>query len=333
MKEDTETEKVMRWYFEGNDRRMIPYSKLLHTQTENHYQDMMINSRQGFNRKNTFNTKLDNFSYEIEFNIEVENAGTQKNIETNKVRRIQRKLWEKEPQDSWDFDRNEKELKFKPLKDISPGYPDTWTDLDSLSFKTSIYNTVAIDLNSEEAKPIIDQCKDTLSGLQQIFQIERVQNLVAHHKYTKEKEIIQHKYDDGTEIEKRLFHGTKDTDPTLLLEAEEGFDMKYWRKGLWGRGVYFAQKLEYSHGYAHTLPSPNNNVKQVFLAKVLVGKAYECRNDSNIKMPPKDKKTNLKYDSIYGRTGSGAVHIVYENGRSYPEYLISYSGNSDEGMS
>jgi hypothetical protein len=31
------------------------------------------------------------------------------------------------------------------------------------------------------------------------------------------------------------------------------------------------------------------------------------------------------YDSVSGETGNSIVYMVYENGRAYPEYLVTYS--------
>mmetsp|Transcript_22399 Transcript_22399/g.22184 ORF Transcript_22399/g.22184 Transcript_22399/m.22184 type:complete len:99 (+) Transcript_22399:869-1165(+) len=98
--------------------------------------------------------------------------------------------------------------------------------------------------------------------------------------------------------------------------------MRFSNDGMWGRGVYFAESLNYSNQYAYKLPSPHNHVKQVFLAKVLTGQMYSSKADRTLKIPPTNPETNLKYDSILGSSG---IHIVYDNGRSYPEYLISYS--------
>lgn len=64
--------------------------------------------------------------------------------------------------------------------------------------------------------------------------------------------------------------------------------------------------------------------RQIFLAKVLTGKAYECKPDESIQLPPTNSDTGLRYDSVKGTEGT---HIIYENGRSYPEYLISYTYN------
>ena len=85
---------------------------------------------------------------------------------------------------------SKKELKIQPLKDIMNDYPKKWKNIDQLSFKTSIFNSVAINLKSEEAKDIkIKMMKSGLKNLV-IHQIERVKNLSAYHKYSKEKAII-----------------------------------------------------------------------------------------------------------------------------------------------
>jgi hypothetical protein len=44
--------------------------------------------------------------------------------------------------------------------------------------------------------------------------------------------------------------------------------MRYSRTGLWGKGTYFAVNGKYSDGYAYK----ENNLKQMFLAEVILGK-------------------------------------------------------------
>jgi hypothetical protein len=44
--------------------------------------------------------------------------------------------------------------------------------------------------------------------------------------------------------------------------------MRYSRAGLWGTGTYFAVNARYSDGYAYR----ENNLKQMFLAEVILGK-------------------------------------------------------------
>jgi len=55
-------------------------------------------------------------------------------------------------------------------------------------------------------------------------------------------------------VEQMLWHGTSDLDPRLILESEEGFDMRFSREGLWGKGIYFAVDASYSNnGYAYNI--------------------------------------------------------------------------------
>jgi hypothetical protein len=40
-------------------------------------------------------------------------------------------------------------------------------------------------------------------------------------------------------------------DPQTIYTGEEGFDMKYSKDGMWGRGLYFAQNAKYSDPYGY----------------------------------------------------------------------------------
>ena len=48
----------------------------------------------------------------------------------------------------------------------------------------------------------------------------------------------------------KLYHGTRETNPSLIYNSEEGFDMRYSREGLWGIAVYFAENSSYSNAYS-----------------------------------------------------------------------------------
>ena len=65
-----------------------------------------------------------------------------------------------------------------------------------------------------------------------------------------------------------LWHGTRTTDPKMIFEGEEGFDMKFSSEGKWGRGLYFAANSDYSNHFAHTF---ENGEHGIFLAKVNIG--------------------------------------------------------------
>lgn len=93
----------------------------------------------------------------------------------------------------------------------------------------------------------------------------------------------------------------------------------------WGKGIYFAQKASYSNSYAHAI----GTAKQMFLATVLVGDDVALPSDPKIRFPPQKPNGSLntqveKFDSVKGNTGGSDVWIIYDNGRAYPSYLISY---------
>lgn len=69
----------------------------------------------------------------------------------------------------------------------------------------------------------------------------------------------------------------------------------------------------------------------MFLARVLVGNAYDCPSNSNLRKPPVLRPAtagvpSLDYDSVSGQTGGSKVYIIYENGKAYPEYLVTFRG-------
>eukprot|EP01050_Picozoa_sp_SAG11_P028454 SAG11_NODE_7606_length_1122_cov_0.856305_2_plen_291_part_01 len=139
--------------------------------------------------------------------------------------------------------------------------------------------------------------------------------------------------------------------------------MQFAQQGLWGRGLYFAEKSSYSDDYSYgpSLPLPglapprlapgpvpgplpgqergaaNDDEREMFLAKLLVGNAVTMDRDASdaaeqecrdLVVPPDDPSTGTKYNTVTGYTGSDSrrsqVWIVYENGRAYPDYLIRY---------
>ena len=134
-----------------------------------------------------------------------------------------------------------------------------------------------------------------------------------------------------------VWHGTSKLEPSIIhSDTQDGFMMQFSRKGLWGRGIYFATKSSYSHSYAY---KPNGEVTQhedereMFLAKLLVGKTVEMNRDespqkatecSSLTVPPIDPLTGMKYNTVTGWTGGSHIWVVYENGRGYPDYLVRY---------
>ena len=67
------------------------------------------------------------------------------------------------------------------------------------------------------------------------------------------------------------------------------------------------------------------------LARVAVGDCVHLTPDAKLRKPPSKNKLNEMgfeddYDSISGdHSGGSKVYMLYENGRAYPEYLITYA--------
>ncbi len=53
-----------------------------------------------------------------------------------------------------------------------------------------------------------------------------------------------------------MFHGTSGTDPKLIYQSEEGFNVNYSNAGFWGKAIYFAENSSYSNAsYSYKLSS------------------------------------------------------------------------------
>jgi len=171
-----------------------------------------------------------------------------------------------------------------------------------------------------------------------IIKIERVQNTWLWELYQLSKKRMLEK-NDGEVNEKSLFHGTRTTAPKDIYDSEQGFDNRLASKGMWGEGIYFAEMAKYSDAYAHKLRGGH---KQIFLAQVITGVAFKSSSsDNNIKAPPKksdhygffslifrthkSKFEGERYDSITATTQGTKIYVIYELGRVYPAYLITYS--------
>ena len=162
--------------------------------------------------------------------------------------------------------------------------------------------------------------------------IERIQNLWLWDVYGQSRKRMSDKNSDEVN-ERELFHGTRNVPPVKIYNSEQGFDNRLSSRGMWGEGAYFAVRAAYSDRYAYTTPEGH---KQMFLAKVITGITYKCPPDSSLKAPPKksdhpsalhssgSKFEDERYDSVSGNTDGSDIYVIYEHGKVYPAYLITY---------
>ena len=161
-----------------------------------------------------------------------------------------------------------------------------------------------------------------------VIQITRIQNKWLWERYAQHKQRLAYQ-NSGIVNEKELFHGTRNNDPKLIYEGEDGFDMRYSAQGMWGLANYFAVNASYSNSYAYTR---SDGSREMFLVNVLTGGSFQCPSNPNLRMPPekpgvgsgKLQFAKVRYDSVTGTTKGSQVFMIYDNDKAYPAYLILY---------
>lgn len=144
------------------------------------------------------------------------------------------------------------------------------------------------------------------------------------HDFRKKEKIDKHM---GTETEVMVYHGTAEEETTRWI-CGVGFDQRMHGVNgtVYGKGAYFATTARYSHDY--TRPSPRNNLRYMFYAKITIGKV--ARGDGSLKRPPpidvKNPKKGL-YDSCADNINHPSIYVIFENNQTYPAYLIEYRDN------
>ncbi len=189
---------------------------------------------------------------------------------------------------------------------------------------------IAVRHKNFEWKAVENLMKLSLKNIE-IIKLHRIQNQQLWDKYALEKKHMS-KRNDGKINERKLFHGTRKTDPNVIVTAIRGIDFRYSRRDiplLWGAGAYFAVNASYSDRYCYI--DGSSGMKQLLLVRVLTG--YSCsygkRNDPDLaKPPPLSQGSHALYDTVNGYTnGSYYVYVVYDHDRTYPAYLITYFSN------
>jgi O-acetyl-ADP-ribose deacetylase (regulator of RNase III) len=193
--------------------------------------------------------------------------------------------------------------------------------------QSKVTELFSVAQGSSEWQRVTGKFNSTM-GSSVVHSITRIQNTWIWKKYAFQKKRVETK-NGGRVNEMELFHGTRQNDPRVIYEGEDGFDMRYGRNGMWGVANYFAVNASYSNGYAYN----SGNGRQMFLVKVLTGDTYTCAPNGSLRMPPEKPSTTsggvqvaqMKYDTVSGTTGGSQVFMTYDNDKAYPAYLITYN--------
>lgn len=205
----------------------------------------------------------------------------------------------------------------------SVGFPNNW-EAQSVECQVFCVDPVSREFDRRKSH-FLKSCPSA-----RVYHIQRIQNKLLWRKYLNKKKELE---EDPTLLnngEKMLFHGTRDTRPEQVYEGDSGFDMRYSRDGLWGRGNYFAVNSAYSVSYSH---NTMDGYQQMLVARVLTGASFRSP-PHKFQVPPLRKATGQsqgevqrRYDSVHGETNGSTVYITYDNDHSYPEYLITFKAS------
>ena len=94
---------------------------------------------------------------------------------------------------------------------------------------------------------------------------------------------------------------------------------------LFGKGVYFAARANYSAQEKYAVPDQDGNQK-MFICHVVVGKY--TKGDKSMKIaPPLDESKNkhLLFDTLVDNPANPTIYVAMSDSQAYPEYLVTFN--------
>ena len=189
---------------------------------------------------------------------------------------------------------------------------------------------VRVDEGTAEFDEVFARMTATLPSAR-IAKLERIQNYLLWDYYRMRRDRMVKLAGGGDPREVSVWHGTGNPlsagdgvhPATIYADRQDGLMMQYSAEGMWGRGLYFARDARYSDSYAFDL---EDDTKCLLLVRLLAGDEVRVMpNDRSLRFCPDKPGGAGRYDTVTGETAGSKVYIVYENGRAYPEYLITYT--------
>lgn len=124
-------------------------------------------------------------------------------------------------------------------------------------------------------------------------------------------------------LERHLFHGTSKEASEDICHNNFDPRMAGVNGTSYGFGSYFATTASFSNGYCPT--ADRDDVRQMFLAKVLVGKVIVGKH--NLRRPPPITSRRCQYrlyDTCVDNVDKPTMFVVFDSCQCYPYYLIKY---------
>ena len=289
------------------------YPQPITDQLEHHYQ-------QGSKTMVTFN--LSGQKYAIDFKL---NTLEQVNCKTGFRRQVRRRQTGNTPTSGNILSIN--------------SVPNTWTE----NGPGQNCELVPVLKGSSEWHTIEKKLTKTLSSVT-LHKVVRVQNIALWEYYCFQKGRIMRASGRDPPNVIQVWHGTRTNTPMdICTDEQDGFMMQHSRTGMWGQGIYFAADARYSNKYAHEAtdsetglvgsllsrmlfnPQNTRKTRTLILASLVAGDEIDLPPDKSLRLCPKKPTGNGRYNTVTGQTEGSKVYIIYENGRAYPEYLVTYT--------
>ncbi|KAE8281271.1 TCDD-inducible poly [ADP-ribose] polymerase [Larimichthys crocea] len=211
-----------------------------------------------------------------------------------------------------------------PLEEFSSWYPPVWCSAPERDY-TLVDVPPGTQAYSSVQKFFFETMDETEVDIVSILQI---QNVLHWDKYQRHKAFMQklHTESEGP-LERHLFHGT-------TKDASEGICHNNFDPRLagvngtsCGFGSYFATTAWYSDHFSGKVKAEPDEVRHMFLAKVLVGKVSV--GQTTYRRPPPLTKYRL-YDSCVNDLYEPTVFVVFNPCQCYPYYMIKYKNLDNE---
>jgi hypothetical protein len=178
----------------------------------------------------------------------------------------------------------------------------------------------SVGQGSAEWKSVADAVAITMPAAQ-LTRLERVQNQSLWDDYAQRRFEVARKSADGFSANEVWgFHGTRSFPVASVCEA--GLDFRHAStSNSWGVALYVAANASYSDAYSS---DAGNDERQFFYVRAALGRPKEMAKDISIRAPPAGYDSVQGISAVKGVKQSSRVHMLYDLGQAYPEYIVTY---------
>ena len=150
-----------------------------------------------------------------------------------------------------------------------------------------------------------------------IIKIEKVENNFLNNNYLMNNLLI---YDSQKTFNiKKMFYGNKSLNPYYVSTNDLTFEEFCQENAPYEKAIHFSDKASYMDNFAFI--DKHSNLRQIFLADVIVGEERKVKSSEFSKVPFKEKG-KLSFSCM---GGDSKILLLFDHLRFYFNYIITYS--------